>query len=83
MVARVLIHASGWVSEEAEPIMSQATHAKESTDARTEPRITGPWTEPIEQGGANYWGCSDCGRESLRRGDLERSEFHAEECSIR
>ncbi|ADJ17186.1 hypothetical protein [Halalkalicoccus jeotgali] len=48
-----------------------------------EPTITGPWTEPAEQGGAEYWRCEDCGRESLRRGDVERSEFHAEECVLR
>ncbi|WP_122090870.1 hypothetical protein [Halalkalicoccus subterraneus] len=44
------------------------------------PVITGPWTEPAEQGGTDYWRCEDCGRESLRRSDLERSKFHAEEC---
>lgn len=31
----------------------------------------------------DYWRCGDCGRESLRRGALERSEFHAEGCALR
>lgn len=42
--------------------------------------ITGPWTEPVEQGGENYWRCADCGHESLRRGDLKRPTFHATTC---
>lgn len=54
-----------------------------ATQDRNEARITGPWTEPADQGGANYWKCSECGRESLRRGDLEDSAFHASGCSLR
>ena len=45
--------------------------------------ITGPHLELPEQGGATYYHCEDCGRESLRRGDLERSEFHAEGYALR
>ncbi|ADJ16803.1 hypothetical protein HacjB3_19303 (plasmid) [Halalkalicoccus jeotgali B3] len=52
-------------------------------DAGEEARITGPHLEPPEQGGATYYRCEDCGRESLRRGDVERSEFHAEGCALR
>lgn len=48
-----------------------------------EMRITGPHLESPEQGGATYYRCEDCGRESLRRGDVERSEFHTEECALR
>ena len=64
-----------------------ATDGGLATEAPTqntdEAQITGPWTEPVGQGGANYWGCSDCECESLRRGDLETSAFHASGCSLR
>ncbi|WP_245998617.1 hypothetical protein [Halalkalicoccus subterraneus] len=53
------------------------------TQGTDEARITGPWTEPADQGGANYWECSGCGRESLCRGDLEDSAFHSSGCSLR
>ncbi|WP_245634141.1 hypothetical protein [Halalkalicoccus paucihalophilus] len=52
-------------------------------DIDVEARITGPYTEPAEQGGVEYWRCKDYGRESLRRGDVEHSAFHAEECALR
>lgn len=43
--------------------------------------ITGPHMEPAAVANATtYWRCGDCGRESIRRGDLERPAFHAEEC---
>lgn len=64
--------------------MSTNTPAdQEGIDVRTtnyDALITGPWTEPADQGGANYSKCADCGRESLRRGDLERAAFHADAC---
>jgi hypothetical protein len=52
-------------------------------DIDVEARITGPYTEPTEQGSAEYWRCEDYRRESLRRGDVEHSAFHAEECVLR
>jgi hypothetical protein len=66
-------------------IVTDGGVATESTTQDTdvgESTITGPWTEPAEQGSAEYWRCEDCGRESLRRGDVERSEFHAEGCAL-
>ncbi|WP_122088645.1 hypothetical protein [Halalkalicoccus subterraneus] len=57
--------------------------ATESPTQDDETLITGPHLEPPEQGGATYYRCEDCGRESLRRGDVECSEFHAEECALR
>ena len=54
-----------------------------ATQDDTESRITGPHIEPPKQGGATYYRCETCGRESFRRGDVERSEFHAEECTLR
>lgn len=58
------------------------TEAQEGIDVTTtEQLITGPWTEPGDQGGLNYFKCADCGRESLRRGDLQRPAFHAETCA--
>jgi hypothetical protein len=54
-----------------------------ATQDDDETLITGPHLEPPEQGGATYYRCEDCGRESLRRGDVERSEFHAEGCALR
>ena len=48
-----------------------------------EARITGPHLELPEQGGTTYYRCGNCGRESLRRGDVEHSEFHAEGCALR
>ena len=53
-----------------------------ATQDDKEARITVPHLEPPEQGGATYYRCEDCGRESLRRGDLERSQFHAEGCAL-
>lgn len=56
-----------------------------NTTTTTEPDlselITGPFVEPIEQGGASYWKCADCGRESIRRIDLEHPAFHASGCA--
>lgn len=63
------------------PMSTKNIEAQEGIDVTTTGQlITGPWTEPIEQGGENYYRCSDCDRESLRRGDLEHPEFHAVEC---
>lgn len=63
---------------------TKTTEAKEGIDVEPRARlITGPWTEPADQGGLSYYRCADCGRESLRRGDLERSAFHAEGCAGR
>jgi hypothetical protein len=46
-----------------------------ATQDTDETLITGPHLEPPEQGGATYYRCEDCGRESLRRGDVERLSF--------
>ncbi|MDL5363911.1 hypothetical protein [Halalkalicoccus sp. NIPERK01] len=60
-----------------------ATETATQDDANEEARITGPHLEPPEQGGATYYRCEDCGRESLRHRDVERSEFHADGCALR
>jgi hypothetical protein len=35
--------------------------------------------EPVEQGGGMYYRCEGCGREAMRRWDLE-SEHYLEKC---
>ena len=66
--------------------MSATTHSTEKP-ADAEPTddhdelITGPHMEPAAVANATtYWRCEDCGRESIRRGDLERPAFHVEGC---
>lgn len=57
--------------------------ATENPMQEDETLLTGPHLESPEQGEATYYRCESCGRESLRRGDVEHSEFYAEECALR
>lgn len=66
------------------PMSIEANTAEKVTDdVPTDGLITGPWTEPLEQGGKQYWRCADCGRESVREGDLRRARFHPTNCEAR
>ena len=70
-------------TDDAVVVTDDGVATETATQDDKEARITGPHLEPTEQGGTTYYRCEDCGRESLRRGDVEYSEFHAEECALR
>ena len=61
--------------------MASANTTETDAEPTVEDLIEGPFIEPVEQGGASYYRCADCGRESLRRGDLKRDGFHADGCA--
>jgi hypothetical protein len=45
--------------------------------------IDGPLWEPASIPNATtYWRCTDCARESIRKRDLYRETFHAENCEV-
>lgn len=64
--------------------MSKTSHQpineSDARDEQPDDYISGPHYEPHDQGGARYWRCIGCGRESLRSFDLERPAFHPEGC---
>lgn len=46
-------------------------------------QITGPHREPPTVANATtYWRCEACERESIRKQDLHREAFHADECEV-
>lgn len=70
-------------ADDAAVVTDSGVVVETATQGDQKAQITGPYLEPPEQAGATYWRYEDCGRESLRRGDIEHFEFYAEECVLR
>ena len=63
---------------------SPRQHVVATDGGEPEVEITGPHMEPAELSNATtFWRCEDCGYESIRKQDTERTTFHAVGCSQR
>lgn len=87
ITAREQYHGLGDSTVEHRPVddtvvVTKGGVATETFTQDDETLIAGPHLELPEQGGATYYRCEDCGCESLRYGNVEGSEFHAEGCEF-
>lgn len=54
-----------------------------STTTDTDHQITGPHYEPpTVLNATTYWRCESCERESTRKQDLYRQNFHVDKCEV-